>query len=63
MPGWKGILDDNEMWNMVHYIRHLPAKGSLGDPPIFKEEEEQHEEMEHGKGAATGHTHSHDHAH
>src|SRR5687767_8966766 len=53
MPGWKGILDDNEMWNIVHYIRHLPAKGSLGAPPIFKEEAEEHE---HIHGAA-----DHDH--
>jgi cytochrome c len=61
MPGWKGILEDNEMWDMVHYIRHLPPKGSLGDPPIFKEEEEQHEEMEHGKGQPETHTHTHKH--
>jgi S-disulfanyl-L-cysteine oxidoreductase SoxD len=46
MPAWKGILDDDEMWAMVHYIRHLPAKGSLGVPDVFKEEAEQHE---HGK--------------
>ena len=65
MPGWKGILDDNEMWNMVHFIRHLPAKGSLGAPGIFKEEAEQHEEMEHGKGqpAAGEHQHTHQHKH
>src|SRR6476646_6772903 len=53
MPGWKGILEDEEMWNIVHYIRHLPAKGSLGAPPIFKEEQEEHEHM---KGDA-----AHDH--
>lgn len=60
MPGWKGILEDNEMWNIVHFIRHLPAKGSLGAPAIFKEEEEEHKEMEHGKGQpAHPHTHQH----
>jgi mono/diheme cytochrome c family protein len=53
MPGWKGILDDEEMWNIVHYIRHLPPKGSLGAPAIFKEEAEEHEHM-HG---AAGHEH------
>src|SRR5215475_10474113 len=63
MPGWKGILDDNEMWNIVHYIRHLPAKGSLGAPPIFKEEAEEHEHM-HGEAGhdhhdAKPHTHKH----
>lgn len=64
MPGWKGILTDEEMWNMVRYIRHLPAKGSLGAPEIFKEEAEahQHAEHEHGTDGATPakpHTHSH----
>jgi mono/diheme cytochrome c family protein len=50
MPGWKGILDDNEMWAIVRYIRHLPPKGSLGAPEVFKEEEEEHEHM-HGAAA------------
>jgi mono/diheme cytochrome c family protein len=50
MPGWKGILEDDEMWKIVHYIRHLPAKGSLGAPGIFKEEAEEHEHM-HGAAA------------
>jgi mono/diheme cytochrome c family protein len=63
MPGWKGILEDEEMWNIIHYIRHLPPKGSLGAPAIFKEEEEEHEHM-HGAAAhdhhhATPHTHKH----
>ena len=51
MPAWKGILDDNEMWNIVHYLRHLPPKGSLGSPDVYKEEAEEHEHME---GAAKG---------
>jgi mono/diheme cytochrome c family protein len=63
MPGWKGILEDEEMWNIVHYIRHLPAKGSLGAPEIFKEEAEEHEHM-HGAAAHSHHdakplTHKH----
>jgi len=74
MPGWKGILEDDEMWKMVRYIRHLPARGSLGAPDIFKEEAEQHEAVEHEHGAADHdhnaadqkneakpHTHSHPH--
>jgi mono/diheme cytochrome c family protein len=43
MPGWKGILSDDESWASVRYIRHLPAKGSLGAPKVFQEEEEEHE--------------------
>ena len=35
MPGWKGLLDDKQMWQMVRYIRHLPSKGSLGVPEVF----------------------------
>ena len=35
-------LSDEEAWHIVRYIRHLPARGSLGAPAIFKEEEEQH---------------------
>jgi len=57
MPGWKGILDDDEMWKMVHYIRNLPAKGSLGTPDVFKEESEEHEHMEGDKGKKP-HTHA-----
>ena len=45
MPGWKGILEDDEMWKIVHYMRNLPAKGSLGAPAIFKEEEAEHEQL------------------
>lgn len=43
MPAWKGILDDDEMWKVVNYMRHLPPKGSLGVPDVYKEEKEQHE--------------------
>jgi mono/diheme cytochrome c family protein len=35
MPASKGILNDQEMWEIVHYIRHLPAKGSLGEPKAY----------------------------
>lgn len=60
MPGWKGILTDEEMWNIVRFIRHLPAKGSLGEPAIYKEEAEEHEHAEQG---AKGHAHEHPHTH
>jgi mono/diheme cytochrome c family protein len=36
MPAWKGILDDEEMWAIVHYLRHLPPKGSLGVPTFYE---------------------------
>lgn len=50
MPGWKGILTDEEMWKMVHFMRNLPEKGSAGVPAIYAESAEQH------KGAKP-HTH------
>ena len=67
MPGWQGILDDNEMWLVVRYLRHLPAKGSLGEPAVYKEAEEEHEHAEHGGAPAQKpaeskpHTHTHHH--
>ena len=48
MPAWKGILSDEEMWKIVNFIRHLPPRGSLGTPDIYKEEQEKHEHM-HGE--------------
>ena len=47
MPAWKGILSDEEMWKVVDYLRHLPPKGSLGVPEVYKKEEQEHEHM-HG---------------
>ena len=35
MPASKGILNDDEIWSIVQYIRHLPAKGSLGEPEVY----------------------------
>lgn len=46
MPAWKGILSDEEMWKIVDFIRHLPVKGSLGIPDVYKEELEQHKRMQ-----------------
>jgi mono/diheme cytochrome c family protein len=43
MPGWKGVLDDTEMWQIVRYIRHLPQKGSLGVPAVFAAESAEHD--------------------
>lgn len=35
MPAAKGILNDDEIWTIVDYLRHLPAKGSLGEPAVY----------------------------
>jgi mono/diheme cytochrome c family protein len=35
MPASKGILSDDEIWQIVTYIRHLPPKGSLGEPGVY----------------------------
>lgn len=35
MPASGGIFRDEEIWQMVLYIRHLPPKGSLGEPPVY----------------------------
>lgn len=59
MPSWKGILEEDEMWKIVCYLRHLPPKGSLGVPAVFKEEAEEHAGMEKqtGKKGAPQHHH------
>jgi mono/diheme cytochrome c family protein len=43
MPAWKGIVNDDEMWKIVHFMRNLPAAGSLGAPDVYKEGGETHE--------------------
>ncbi len=35
MPASRGIFHDEEMWQIVLYIRHLPPKGSLGEPQVY----------------------------
>lgn len=35
MPASKGILNDDEIWEAVLYIRHLPKAGSLGEPTMY----------------------------
>ncbi len=35
MPAAKDIFHDEEIWQIVLYIRHLPAKGSLGEPQVY----------------------------
>ncbi|HEU5403604.1 MAG TPA: c-type cytochrome [Terriglobales bacterium] len=38
MPAAKGILNDDEIWAIVTYLRHLPPKGSLGEPKVYSGE-------------------------
>lgn len=35
MPAAKDIFHDEEIWQLVLYIRHLPPKGSLGEPQVY----------------------------
>lgn len=35
MPASKDLFSDDDIWRMVLYVRHLPPKGSLGDPKAF----------------------------
>jgi mono/diheme cytochrome c family protein len=35
MPGSKGILSDEEMWQIIRFLRHLPPAGSLGEPEMY----------------------------
>jgi hypothetical protein len=59
MPGWKGVLEDDEMWSIVRFVRHLPEKGSKGIPAVYKEAEEEHHEMENNAGHGTSEPHHH----
>jgi len=38
MPAAKGVLNDEEMWSIVVYLRHLPPAGSLGEPSAYSSE-------------------------
>lgn len=35
MPASRGILNEEEIWEIVTYLRHLPPKGSLGEPAVY----------------------------
>ena len=37
MPASKDVFRDEEIWELVLYVRHLPPKGSLGVPSIYGE--------------------------
>lgn len=35
MPASRGILNGEEMWSIVLWLRHLPPAGSLGEPAVY----------------------------
>jgi len=35
MPASKDVFHDEEIWQIVSYVRHLPPKGSLGEPEVY----------------------------
>ncbi len=35
MPASKNILNEDEIWQIVVFLRHLPPKGSLGEPAMY----------------------------
>ena len=35
MPASRGVLNDNEIWSIVIFIRHLPRAGTLGAPKMY----------------------------
>jgi mono/diheme cytochrome c family protein len=35
MPASRGILNDQEIWEIVRWLRHLPSAGSMGEPPAY----------------------------
>jgi len=37
MPASKDVFRDEEIWELVLYVRHLPPKGSLGAPSVYGE--------------------------
>ena len=39
MPASHGILNDDEVWSIVVYLRHLPPAGSRGEPRVYSGEE------------------------
>ncbi|MGA7907337.1 MAG: cytochrome c [Candidatus Sulfotelmatobacter sp.] len=35
MPASRQMFRDQEIWQLVLYLRHLPPKGSLGEPAVY----------------------------
>jgi mono/diheme cytochrome c family protein len=37
MPASRDLLNEEERWRIVLFLRHLPPAGSLGEPPAYGE--------------------------
>jgi cytochrome c553 len=35
MPSSRETLSDDEIWSIVHFLRHLPPAGSVGEPEMY----------------------------
>jgi S-disulfanyl-L-cysteine oxidoreductase SoxD len=55
MPAARGILNDDEIWSMVIYIRNLPPAGSLGEPPAYTGDCREPAPTAVGQGAEASH--------
>jgi mono/diheme cytochrome c family protein len=58
MPAARGILNDEEMWRIVLWLRRLPPAGSLGEPAVYG----GGAEASGGEGARAGRNRSSPHA-
>jgi len=63
MPGWKGVLEDDEMWGIVRFLRQLPTKGSQGIPAVYEESEHEHENLKEQSGKQLSPEQHKDHHH
>ncbi len=57
MPASKGILIDDEIWQIVAYLLHLPPKGSLGEPAVYSGQENLPPDTDKGGATLPGHPH------
>jgi mono/diheme cytochrome c family protein len=37
MPASRELLNEEERWRIVLFLRHLPPPGSLGEPPAYRD--------------------------
>lgn len=53
MPASRDVFHDEEIWQLVLYIRHLPPKGSLGEPQVYGGESKLPQKKANEPGTAT----------
>src|SRR5690242_13772161 len=54
MPASKDILNDEEIWQIVLYIRNLPVKGSMGEPRVYSGLSSQEQSTKALQNTSTG---------